>query len=201
MRLTAVVLIMLAVAASGQERVRFTLRDGSEVTGTVLTGDTRSIVVETDSGRVSLDRSSIAGTAILLAAMPLAAQAAAGADVHELGVAAGRKAADDAISLSWFAGTCCAGSVCWPLAAPVAASLAWRSKATLPTSLLAGVPGDYAAGFTDGYVQRATERRRIQTITGIVGSGVMFAVVVAVITNQVAHSLDGFHFDLGWGDL
>ena len=197
MRLTAVVLIMLAVAAMGQERVRFTLRDGSEVTGTVLTGDTRSIVVETDSGRASLSRNSIAGTAILPAAIPLAAQAAAGTDVHELGVAAGRKAADDAISLSWFAGTCCAGSVCWPLAAPVAASLAWRSKATLPTSLLAGASGDYAAGFTDGYVQRATERRRIQTITGIVGSGVVFAVAVIIVRSQMAHMFDGFGLDLG----
>ena len=188
------VLMTLAVVAIGQERIRFSLRDGSEVTGSVLTGDPRSIVVETDSGRVSLYRNSIAETAILPIGIPDTEQAAA-TDLHELGIAAGRKAADDA-GTTWFARTCCAGSVCWPLAAPMALSQAWRSQASVPPRLVAGLSGDYAAGFSAGYARRATEKQRIQSFCGVVGGGVVFTVAVLVIKNQMDHMFDGLHLDL-----
>jgi hypothetical protein len=180
----------------------FFLKDGSEIIGAVLTGDPRSIVVQTDSGRVTLARSSVARTERQVTPARFLSPAADGADLRKLGKEAGRRAADNAPGGSDMVATCCATSACWPLAAPIASALAGRIRpVTVPPSLLAGATGEYAAGLTDGYVQRMTERRHNEVFYGIVGGGVVFTALVFFVRYEAAHMFDGFELDLGLGEM
>ncbi len=202
MRYVFPILLLVMVVASGQEMTAFFLKNGSEVIGTVLTGDPSSIVVQTDSGRVTLARSSIARTERLVTPVRSLSPAASGAELREIGKETGRRVAENAPAGSGLVATCCGSSMCWPVAAPIAVSLAWRIPSlVVPASLLEGATGEYAAGLTDGYVQRMAERRQTEVIHGIVGGGVVFTAIVFFMKYQMDHLLDGFQFDLGLGEL
>jgi hypothetical protein len=59
LRRLALVFFILATAALGQESLKVFLKDGSQVTGAVVSADPKAIVVKTGSGQVSIRRSDI----------------------------------------------------------------------------------------------------------------------------------------------
>jgi hypothetical protein len=195
-RRVILVVLMLAAAGIGQEVVRVLLKDGSLVIGKVITGDPRSFVVETDTGQVRVVRSLIAQVTVVDTVRTSVGRTADGRSVHDIGVSAGRRAAENGDEEGkWLAGSCCAGLGCWPLGSPVMTVLARQSSVAVPPRLLVGASDEYAAGFRTGYERRIREIRRNAVTAGVVGSGVVVGCAVLLAFSSWK-GID-LHMDLG----